>query len=49
MTKTLVENLDELKSYHSAIKDVTKEGLADVGKFPLAAGAEKYYVEAGLK
>ena len=49
MTKALVENLDELKTYHSAIKDVTKEGLADVGKFPLAAGAEKYYVEAGLK
>ena len=49
MTKALVENLDELKGYHSAIKDVTKEGLADVGEFPLAAGAEKYYVEAGLK
>ena len=44
-----MENLDELKTYHSAIKDVTKEGLADVGKFPLAAGAEKYYEEVGLK
>lgn len=49
MTKTLVENLDELKAYHSAMKDVTEEGLANVGSYPLAAGAERYYKEAGLK
>lgn len=48
ITKAVAENLDELKTYHSAVKDVSPESMADVGTYPLAAGAERYYKEAGI-
>lgn len=48
ITKALIENIDTLVSYHSALAELTPEDLAAVGNVPLHAGAEQYYREAGL-
>lgn len=49
ITKTLIEKLDDLKTYHSAVKDVTPESMADIGVYPMAPGAERAFKEAGVK
>lgn len=48
ITRSLVENMDTLVTYHNALSKLTAEDLAAVGSVPLHSGAEKYYREAGL-
>lgn len=48
ITRALIENHDDVVSYHSALGSLTVEDFAAVGNVPLHAGAEKYYTEAGL-
>lgn len=46
--KTVVENLDELRSINAEFKILTKEMIPETLGIPLHPGAEKYYKEAGL-
>lgn len=48
ITKTLVENLDEMRSMHNQLSEITVEDLARVEGVDLHPGAERYYTEAGL-
>ena len=49
LTKTLWENLDEVRKAHSVMKTVTPDMAAsDLSGLPLHPGAEKYYREVGL-
>lgn len=49
LTKTLWENLDEVRKAHAVMKNVTPEmAVSDLSGLPLHPGAEKYYKEAGL-
>jgi len=48
MTKSLFENLDQLKAAHAAAKSIRKEAAAAGMPLPLHPGAEKYYREIGV-
>lgn len=48
MTKSLFENLDQLKAAHAAAKSIRKEAAASGMPLPLHPGAEKYYREIGV-
>ena len=49
MTRTLWENIDRLKTSHSALNDVTLEcAVLNLAGLPLHPGAERYYKEAGV-
>lgn len=48
ITKTIVENLDQLKATHASLKDMTPESMVDLGGVELHPGAERYYREAGI-
>lgn len=48
MTKSLFENLDQLKAAHAAAKSIRKEAAASSMPLPLHPGAEKYYREIGV-
>lgn len=47
ITKTLVENLEEISSAHALLKDLTVEIFVNVGGVELHPGARKYYEENG--
>lgn len=47
ITKTLVENLDQVRRIHASLADLTVEGMAQVPGLKLHPGAERYYREAG--
>ncbi len=49
MTKAVYENLDELKTYHSALESVTQESMVDTSGIKMHPGAERYYTEIGAK
>lgn len=49
IAKALYENLDTLATYHASAATITREAAASVVGAPLNAGAEKYFVESGLK
>lgn len=48
VTKEIFENIDELKSLHPALANLTKEGMLQGLTAPIHPGAMKYYKEAGL-
>lgn len=48
MTKSLFDNLDQLKAAHAAAKSIRKEAAASGMPLPLHPGAEKYYREIGV-
>lgn len=48
ITKAIYENLDELKTFHSALENVTQADLPDVGAYDLHPGAARYYQEIGV-
>ncbi len=48
ITKTVFENLEELRKLHPALEVLTKENMVEGLSAPLHAGAEKYFKEAGL-
>lgn len=48
ITKAIIENFDEIKSYHAAMKAVDVNNCSDTAGVPLHPGAEKYYSEAGM-
>lgn len=49
ITKTIYENLDRIKTAHSAGKDIVLEQAPAAGKsIPLHPGAKRYYEEKGL-
>lgn len=48
ITKTLAENIDEVRALHSQLSNLTLEGMSDVSGIQLHPGAERYYREAGL-
>ncbi len=49
LTKTLWENLDEVRKAHAVMKTVTPDmAVKDLSGLPLHPGAEKYYREVGL-
>ena len=48
ITKTIWEDLDDLKSYHAAIKDLKINDALNGLTVPLHEGAIKYYKEVGL-
>ncbi len=48
LTKAVFENLEEIKSMHPALANLTKETMLDGLTAPLHPGAEKYYKEVGL-
>lgn len=45
ITKTLVENIEELRIAHASMKDLTVEEMSKVGGVELHPGAKKYYEE----
>lgn len=47
LIKTIMENMDELTSIHSAFKVMTKDAVANGLAVPLHPGAEKYLKEIG--
>lgn len=47
VTKSIVDNLDYLKTIHDALSETTPEALAKVGGMPMHPGAEKLYKEVG--
>lgn len=49
ITKTLVENLDEVRNMHNQLSSIEIEDLADVSGVDLHPGAARYYEEAGLR
>ncbi len=48
MTRSLLNNLDQLVAAHSAAKTIGRESAANSGPVPLHPGAERFYREAGL-
>ena len=48
LTKAVFENIDELRSLHPALANLTKEGMLEGLTAPLHPGAQKYYKEIGL-
>jgi hypothetical protein len=48
LTKAVFENIEELRSLHPALANLTKEGMLEGLTAPLHPGAEKYYKEVGL-
>lgn len=48
ITKVLVENIEKLNKVHSAMRNLTPEGMAKVQGLELHPGARRYYEEAGL-
>ncbi|MDM5196709.1 TAXI family TRAP transporter solute-binding subunit [Fictibacillus enclensis] len=48
ITKTLVENIDKIKSMHKNLQILTPEIMTDVSPATLHPGAEKYYKEKGI-
>lgn len=48
ITKAVFENLDELRTLHPALANLTKEGMLEGLSAPLHPGAERYYKEVGL-
>lgn len=48
LTKTLFENLDDLKRAHSSAEQIKVEEAASQLPLPLHPGAEKYYKEKGV-
>lgn len=49
ITKAFWENIDELKTNHSFLKDLNiEDALKDIADLPLHKGAEKYYREIGI-
>ena len=48
LTKAVFENLDELRTLHPALANLTKEGMLEGLSAPLHKGAERYYKEVGL-
>jgi TRAP transporter TAXI family solute receptor len=48
VTKSLFENLEELKSLHPTLMRLTKEDMFDGLSAPIHPGALQYYQEAGL-
>lgn len=48
ITKAMVENLDDMKSYHSSLEPMTLETMVLTSGIPLHPGAELYYSEAGM-
>lgn len=48
LTKTIWENLDDLKSFHAAVKDLKLEDALNGLTVPLHPGASRYYKEVGL-
>jgi TRAP transporter TAXI family solute receptor len=48
MTKAIMENLDELRTVHSSLKDLKREFCSTNIGVPFHPGAEKYYREQGL-
>jgi len=45
ITKTLVENIEELRVAHASMKDLTVEEMSKVGGVEIHPGAKKYYEE----
>jgi uncharacterized protein len=43
-----ISNLDELKKMHTALENLTPEGMLKGLSAPLHPGVEKYFKEAGL-
>lgn len=48
LVKEVFENLEELKTLHPALSNLTKEGMLEGLTAPLHPGALKYYKEVGL-
>ncbi len=48
ITKAIFENIEELRTLHPALANLTKEGMIQGLTAPLHPGAEKYYKEVGL-
>jgi len=48
ITKAVFGNLEELKTYHNALKPVTLDSVTDTSTVPMHPGAEMYFKEAGL-
>ena len=48
ITKTVFENIDQLRSLHPALAGMTKENMLQGLSAPFHPGAEKYYKEIGL-
>lgn len=49
ITKAIFENLPEIQSSHAQGKNITLENALNGMSLPLHPGAEKYYVEMGIK
>jgi TRAP transporter TAXI family solute receptor len=47
MAKALVDQIDVIRALHPAMKDMTKEKLANTGNIPLAPGVKAFYEEVG--
>ena len=48
MTKSMLDNLDQMAAAHAAARAIRKDSAAKGMPVPLHPGAEKYYREAGL-
>lgn len=48
VTKSLIENIEYLKTIHSSLEDISTESFLINMGIPLHPGAEKYYKEFGL-
>ncbi len=48
LTKAVFENIEELRTLHPALANLTKEGMLEGLTAPLHPGAQKYYKEVGL-
>lgn len=48
MVKTMLENLDEIRQVHAALRDLSPEFMADIAGVELHPGAERAYREAGV-
>ncbi len=48
LTKAVFENLEELRTLHPALANLTKKGMLEGLSAPLHKGAERYYKEVGL-
>ena len=49
MTKSMFENLDEMKAAHSAANDIDVQKALLGMPVPVHPGAQKYYDEVGVK
>ena len=47
ITKTIVENLEEIKKVHGSVKHLTPEFMANPPAIELHPGAKRYYMEKG--